>query len=169
MNIWSYNSDLGINYIFYLDFITGRLYQYGKTEKIKYCDIKFQLLKHAKQVILLFTGFYFKLVKSSSGLNNLKWTLNSSSSLAYGSKWTIAFCTFNFKHFSVMLLIKPSRALMSRDAALYLGLKTLFLFIYFFHSSLFTDFLSNYKISREKKLEPEPGFEPRTSGFLARR
>ena len=26
----------------------------------------------------------------------------------------------------------------------------------------------HYKISREK-LEPEPGFEPRTSGFLARR
>ena len=27
---------------------------------------------------------------------------------------------------------------------------------------------TNYKISREK-LEPEPGFEPRTSGYLARR
>ena len=27
---------------------------------------------------------------------------------------------------------------------------------------------NSYKISREK-LEPEPGFEPRTSGFLARR
>ena len=34
---------------------------------------------------------------------------------------------------------------------------------------LFTvTFPSRYKISREK-LEPEPGFEPRTSGFLARR
>ena len=29
------------------------------------------------------------------------------------------------------------------------------------------DFLNSYKISREK-FEPEPGFEPRTSGFLAR-
>ena len=28
--------------------------------------------------------------------------------------------------------------------------------------------LAHYKISREK-FEPEPGFEPRTSGFLARR
>ena len=28
--------------------------------------------------------------------------------------------------------------------------------------------INYYKISREK-LEPEPGFEPRTSGFLARR
>ena len=28
--------------------------------------------------------------------------------------------------------------------------------------------LFHYKISREK-FEPEPGFEPRTSGFLARR
>ena len=33
-----------------------------------------------------------------------------------------------------------------------------------FHNTVFLD----YRISREK-FEPEPGFEPRTSGFLARR
>ena len=32
----------------------------------------------------------------------------------------------------------------------------------------FRNVINYYKISREK-LEPEPGFEPRTSGFLARR